>query len=98
MKKQLDELLERGAIQPSRSPYGAPIIFIKKKDGELQMCIDYHKLNKITKKNKYPIPLIEDLINWLQGAKIFSKIDLQSGYNQVWIHPDDIEKMAFRTR
>src|SRR6184192_2778477 len=85
-------------IQPSRSPYGAPVVFIKKKDGELRMCIDYRALNKITVKNKYPIPRIDDLMDQIHGAQVFSKIDLRSGYNQIRIHPDDIEKTAFRTR
>src|SRR3954462_2691510 len=98
MRKELDKLLANGAIQPSRSPYGAPVVFIKKKDGELRMCIDYRALNKITVKNKYPIPRIDDLMDQIHGAQIFSKIDLRSGYNQIRIHPDDIEKTAFRTR
>lgn len=79
-KKQLDDLLKRGAIRPSRSPYGAPIIFVKKKGGELRMCIDYRELNKITKKNRYPIPLIDDLIDRLKDATVYSKIDLRSGW------------------
>ena len=98
MCKELDKLLANGAIQPSRSPYGAPVVFIKKKDGELRMCIDYRALNKITIKNKYPIPRIDDLMDQIHGAQVFSKIDLRSGYNQIRIHPDDIEKTAFRTR
>lgn len=97
LKKQIEEMLERGAIQPSRSPYGAPILFIKKKGGELRMCVDYRELNKITVKNRYPIPLIEDLIDRLEGATVFSKIDLRSGYNQVRIREQDIEKTAFRS-
>src|ERR1700735_4238071 len=92
LRKQLDELITSGYIQPSRSPYGAPILFVKKKSGELRMCVDYRALNKMTIKNKYPIPLIDDLIDRVHGAKVFSKIDLRSGYYQVRIHPDDIEK------
>ena len=97
MRKELDKLLANGAIQPSRSPYGAPVVFMKKKDGELRMCVDYRALNKITIKNKYPIPRIDDLMDQLHDAKIFTKIDLRSGYNQVRIHPDDVEKTAFHT-
>ena len=98
MRAELDRLLETGSIEPSLSPYGAPVIFVKKKDGKLRMCIDYRALNKITKKNRFPIPLIDDLIDRLQGASIFTKIDLRWGYNQVRIHQDDVEKTAFRTR
>ena len=83
MKKELDQLLKNGAIEPSVSPFGAPVIFVKKKDGSLRMCIDYQALNKITIKNHFPIPLIDDLIDQLHHAKIFTKIDLRSGYNQV---------------
>jgi transposase InsO family protein len=98
LKEELDRLLRNGSIEPSVSPYGAPVIFVKKKDGSLRMCIDYRALNKITIKNRFPIPLIDDLLDRLHGAKIFSKIDLRWGYNQVRIHEDDIEKTAFRTR
>jgi deoxyuridine 5'-triphosphate nucleotidohydrolase len=98
MRKELDKLLKNGSIEPSLSPFGAPVIFIKKKNGDLRMCIDYRALNKITIKNRFPIPLIDDLIDRLHGAKVFTKIDLRSGYNQVRIHHDDIEKTAFRTR
>src|SRR5829696_7248203 len=98
MRAELDQLIKAGSIEPSTSPYGAPAIFVKKKDGKLRMCIDYRALNKITKKNQFPIPLIDDLIDRLQGTSVFTKIDLRWGYNQVWIHQDDIEKTAFRTR
>src|SRR5207302_10304851 len=98
MREELDRLLKNGSIEPSVSPFGAPVIFIKKKDGTLHMCIDYHALNNITIKNRFPIPLIDDLTDRLFGAKIFTKIDLRWGYNQVRIHEDDIEKTAFRTR
>src|SRR4051812_32344711 len=98
LRQEIENLLKNGAIEPSVSPFGAPVIFIKKKDGTLRMCIDYRALNKITKKNRFPIPLIDDLIDRLHGAKVFTKIDLRSGYNQVRIHEDDIEKTAFRTR
>ena len=98
LRKELDKLLKNGSIKPSVSPYGAPVIFVKKKSSELRMCINYRALNKITIKNQFPIPLIDDLIDRLHGAKVFTKIDLRSGYNQVRIHPEDIEKTAFRTR
>lgn len=98
MKEELERLLKNGSIEPSVSPFGAPVIFVKKKDGSLRMCMDYRALNKITIKNRFPIPLIDDLLDRLHGAKIFSKIDLRWGYNQVRIHEDDIEKTAFRTR
>src|SRR5829696_6735296 len=95
MREELNKLLKNGSIKPSCSPYGTLVIFVKKKDGKLWMCIDYHALNKITIKNRFPIPLIDDLMDHLHSAKVFTKIDLHSGYNQVQIHPDDIEKTAF---
>jgi RNase H-like domain found in reverse transcriptase/Reverse transcriptase (RNA-dependent DNA polymerase)/Integrase zinc binding domain/Chromo (CHRromatin Organisation MOdifier) domain/gag-polyprotein putative aspartyl protease len=98
LKKQLKDLLEHGFIQSSKSPYGAPVLFVKKKDGSMRMCIDYRGLNKITIKNKYPLPRIDELFDRLRGAKYFSKIDLRSGYHQVRIDSDDIPKTAFRTR
>jgi hypothetical protein len=98
VKKQLTELQRLGFIRPSKSPYGAPILFVKKKDGTLRMCIDYRALNKITIKNKYPLPRIDELLDRLYGATIFTKIDLRSGYHQVRIHPNDIDKTAFNTR
>ena len=98
LKLQLDELLQKGFIRPSVSPWGAPVLFVKKKDGTLRLCIDYRELNKITIKNKYPLPRIDDLFDQLQGAGVFSKIDLRSGYHQLRIKPDDIPKTAFRTR
>lgn len=98
LKKQLDQLLEDGQIRPSVSPYGAPILFVRKKDGSLRMCIDYRGLNKITIKNRYPLPRIDDLLDRLHGAKYFSKLDLMSGYYQVRIDEADVPKTAFRTR
>jgi hypothetical protein len=98
LRKQLADLTAHGFIQPSQSPYGAPVLFVKKKGGELRMCVDYRALNKITIKNKYPLPRIDELLDRLHGAKWFSKIDLRSGYHQVRIHPDDVPKTAFRTR
>ena len=98
MKTQLQELLDKGFIRPSVSPWGAPILFVKKKDGTFQMCIDYRQINKVTVKNKYPLPRIEDLFDQLKGASVFSKIDLQSGYYQLRVKEDDVPKIAFRTR
>ena len=98
LKKQLDDLVAAGFIQPSKSPFGAPVLFVKKKDGSMRMCVDYRDLNRITVKNKYPLPRVDELFDRLQGAKYFSKIDLRSGYHQVRIHDDDIHKTAFRTR
>ncbi|KAJ0542764.1 putative nucleotidyltransferase, Ribonuclease H [Helianthus annuus] len=98
LKKQLDELLSKGFIQPSSSPWGAPVLFVKKKDGSMRMCIDYRELNKITIKNRYPFPRIDDLFDQLQGARYFSKIDLRSGYHQLKVQEEDIPKTAFRTR
>ncbi|KAI3791672.1 hypothetical protein L2E82_05533 [Cichorium intybus] len=85
LRKQLEELLDRGFIRPSTSPWGAPILIVKKKDGSMRMCIDYRELNKITVKNKYLLPRIDDLFDQLQGASYFSKIDLRSGYHQLKI-------------
>lgn len=98
LKKQLDELLEKGFIRPSLSPYGAPVLFVKKKDGSMRLCIDYRALNKLTVKNKYSLPRIDDLLDRLHGATVFSKLDLAQGYNQVRIHDPDIPKTAFNTR
>jgi hypothetical protein len=98
LKRQLDDLLAKGFIQQSKSPFGAPVLFVTKSDGSLRLCVDYRALNKITIKNKYPLPRIEDLLNQLVGAKYFTKIDLRSGYHQLRIHPDDVHKTAFRTR
>lgn len=98
LKKQLDDLIEHGFIQPSKSPYGAPVLFVKKKDGSMRLCIDYRALNKITIKNRYPLPRIDELLDRLYGAKYFSIIDLRSGYYQVRIAEGDVEKTAFRTR
>ncbi|WVZ89723.1 hypothetical protein U9M48_036088 [Paspalum notatum var. saurae] len=98
LKKQLDELLEKGFIRDSVSPWGAPVLFVKKKDGTIRMCIDYRDLNAVTIKNKYPLPRIDDLLDRLKGAKHFSKIDLRSGYHQMRIRESDILKIAFVTR
>ena len=98
LKKQLEELTKAGFIRPSKSPFGAPILFVKKKDGTMRMCVDYRALNNITVKNSYPLPRIDELFDRLQGAKFFTKIDLRSGYHQIRIEPGDISKTAFRTR
>ena len=98
LKTQLQELLDKGFIRPSVSPWGAAILFVKKKDGTLRMCIDYRKINKVTVKNKYPLPRIEDLFDQLRGASVFSKIDLRSGYYQLRVKEDDVPKTTFRTR
>ncbi|WZZ15542.1 hypothetical protein YC2023_108631 [Brassica napus] len=98
LKKQLEELLDKGFIPPSSSPWGAPILFVKKKDGSMRLCIDYRGLNRVTVKNKYLLPRIDELLDQHKGAKWFSKIDLASGYHQIPIEPNDIRKTAFRTR
>ena len=98
LDKQLKEYLGNGKIQPSQSPYGAPILFVTKKEGTLRMCTDYRALNKITKKNAYPLPRIDDLFDRLHGANFFAKIDLRQGYHQIRIKKKDVEKTAFRCR
>ncbi|GKF27386.1 hypothetical protein Tco_0083280, partial [Tanacetum coccineum] len=95
---QLKELQDKCFIRPSSSPWGAPILFVKQKDGSFSMCIDYRELNKLTIKNRYLLPRIDDLFDQLQGSQFFSKIDLRSGYHQLRVHEDDIPKTAFRTR
>ncbi|XP_065881830.1 uncharacterized protein [Euphorbia lathyris] len=98
LKKQLEELLDKGFVRPSTSPWGAPVLFVKKKDGSMRLCIDYRQLNRVTVKNRYPLPRIDDLLDQLKGAKIFSKIDLRSGYWQLRVADKDVSKTAFRTR
>ena len=98
LKLQLQELLEKGFIRPCVSPWGALVLFVKKKDGTLRLCIDYRQLNKLTIKNKYSLPKIDDLFDQLKGANIFSKIDLRSGYHQLKIKDVDVHKTTFRTR
>jgi hypothetical protein len=98
LKRQLNELLERGYIRQNKSPFGAPVLFISKKDGKFRMCIDYRALNKITIKKNYPLLRVDDLLDRLAGAKVFSRIDLKSGYYQIRIAEEDIEKTACRTR
>jgi hypothetical protein len=98
LKTQLQDLLEKGFIRPSSSPWGCPAIFVKKKDQTLRMCVDYRPLNEVTIKNKYPLPRIDILFDQLTGARVFSKIDLRSGYHQIRIRPEDIPKTAFIAR
>lgn len=98
LKNQLQELLDKRYIRPSVSPWGAPVLYVKKKDGGLRLCIDYRELNQVTIKNKYPLPRIDDLFDQLKGAGTFSKIDLRSGYHQLKVTNKDIPKTAFRTR
>ena len=98
LKLHLQELLEKGFIRSSVSPSGAPVLFVKKKDGTLRLCIDYRQLNKLIIKNKYPLLRIDDLFDQLKGATIFSKIDLRSGYHQLRIKDVDVHKMTFRTQ
>jgi len=90
--------LSKGFIRPSVSPWGAPVLFVKKKNGTMRICIDYRQLNKVTVKNKYPLPRIDDLFDQLQGVSLFSKIDLRSGYHQLKIRASDIPKTTFWTR
>jgi hypothetical protein len=98
LKIQLQELLDKEYIRPSVSPWGAPVLFVKKKDRILRLCIDYRQLNKMTVKNKYPLPRINDLFDQVGGAKIFSKLDLRSGYHEVRIKDEDISKTTLRMR
>ncbi|GJT00614.1 putative reverse transcriptase domain-containing protein [Tanacetum coccineum] len=98
LSEQLQELSDKGFIRPSSSPWGAPVLFVKKKDGSFRMCIDYRELNKLTVKNRYPLPRIDDLFDQLQGSSIYSKIDLRSGYHQLRVREQDIPKTAFQTR
>ncbi|GJX28545.1 putative reverse transcriptase domain-containing protein [Tanacetum coccineum] len=98
LSEQLQELFDKGFIRPSSSPWGAPVLFVKKKDGSFRICIDYRELNKLTVKNRYPLPRIDDLFDQLQGSSIYSKIDLRSGYHQLKVREQDIPKTAFQTR
>ncbi|GJU95828.1 putative reverse transcriptase domain-containing protein [Tanacetum coccineum] len=96
--EDLPELSDKGFIRPISSPWGAPVLFVKKKDGSFRMCIDYHELNKLTVKNRYLLPRIDDLFDQLQGSSVYSKIYLRSGYHQLRVREEDIMKTVFRTR
>ena len=98
LKTQLQDLVDKSFIRTSVSPWGALVLFVKKKDGTMRLCIDYQQLNKITVKNKYPLLRIDDLFDQLQGASVFFKIDLRFGYHQLKIKELDVPKTAFRTR
>jgi hypothetical protein len=98
LKRQLANMLSKGLIRPSVSPWGSPILFVDKRDGTIRLCVDYHKLNEVTIKSKYPLPKIEDLFDQLNGAKVFSKIDLCTGYHQLKVRESDIPKTTFTTR
>ena len=98
LKAQLEDLLSKGFIRPSISPWGAPVLFVKKKDGSLRLCIDYRQLNRVTIRNQYPLPRIDELFDQLQGSRVYSKIDLRSGYHQLRVRESDVPKTAFRTR
>ncbi|KAA8495185.1 Transposon Ty3-I Gag-Pol polyprotein [Porphyridium purpureum] len=98
LRESLNDLLKRGFIRPSRSPFGAPVLFVKKKDGSLRMCVDYRALNDVTIKDRYPLPNMEEMLDQLRHAKYFSKLDLFSGYHQILVEPDDVKKTAFQTR
>nr|GEU86225.1 reverse transcriptase domain-containing protein [Tanacetum cinerariifolium] len=98
LSAQLQELSDRGFIRPNSSPWGAPVLFVKKKDGSFWMCINYHELNKLTVKNRYPLPRINELFDQLQGSRVYSMIDIRSGYHQLRVREEDIPKTAFRTR
>ena len=97
VERQVKDLLARGLIRPSQSPYGSPVLFVQKKDRSLRMCFDYRALNHITAQDKYPLPRIDDLLDKLKGAKVFSSVDLHSGYHQIRIADEDVQKTAFKT-
>ena len=96
LKKQIEDFLEK-FIRPSASPWGAPVLLVKKKDGRSRLCVDYRQLNKLTIKNKYPLPRIDNLLDQLRGVVVFSKIDLRSGYHQILVKPEDVQKTTLRS-
>jgi len=98
LKKHIEDLLEKKFIRPSASTWGAPVLLMKKKDGSSRLCVDYRQLNKLTIKNKYPLSRIDYLLDQLKGAAVFSKIDLRSGYHQILVKPEDVQKMTFKSR
>ena len=98
LKAQLEELLNNGFIRPSISPWGAPVLFAKKKNGSLRLCIDYRQLNQATIRNQYPLPRIDELFDQLQGSRVYSKIDLRSGFHQLKVWENDVYNTAFRTK
>ena len=98
LKVQLQELLDKGFIRPSTSQWGAPVLFVKKKDKTLRLCIDYRQLNRVTIKNRYPLPRIDDLFDQLRGARVYSKINLRTYFHQLRVRETYIPKTAFRTR
>ena len=98
LRVQIQELQDKGFIRPSTSPWGDPVLFVKKKDKTLRLCIDYRQLNKVTIKNRYPLPRIDDLFNQLIGARVYSKIDLRTGYHQLRVRETNIPKTTFKTR
>jgi hypothetical protein len=98
LNSQLEELIQKHFIRPSVSPWGAPVLLAKKKDGSMRLCVDYRQLNKVIIKNKYPLSRIDDVLDQLKGASVFSKINLRSGYHQIRIKSSDVSKTAFRTR
>ncbi|GKF90138.1 hypothetical protein Tco_0264101, partial [Tanacetum coccineum] len=98
LSTQLQELSDKGFIRPDSSSWGAPVLFVKKKYGSFRMCIDYCELNKLTVKKRYPLPRIDILFDQLQGSRVYSKIDLRSGYHQLSVREEDIPKTTFKTR
>jgi len=98
LKKQIDDLLAKGFIKPSLSPYGAPCLFVKKKDGSMRLVVDYRKLNAITIRDDFGLPRSDEQLESIKGSKYFTKLDLHSGFNQVRVRPEDQEKTAFKCR